>query len=170
MSKTIARSAPRLFVVLGLVVLACGNPIMEDILEPLYDEEESGEAPAVPPPASPAPEPAGPVYTVTFSVGEGGGTAPAPRTAAAGKDGSAANPVPLALALDLQGMPGGAWQELLQKIANKGKYVALDLSACALSGGFFDPGISNTGEPLITALTLPEAAADTKSGSRNNPS
>ncbi|MDR1898954.1 MAG: leucine-rich repeat domain-containing protein [Treponema sp.] len=199
-------------VALIIALSACGNPAMKEVLRPLSeDEEEAGGA-------------AGPAYLITFSFGEGGGTAPAPRTAAAGtaivlpgigamtapngrpvltgwhngaalyrpgaaytvfypvtltarwdsvanalaaaiaaaalagKDGnSAANAVPLTIAIDLGTMPGTAWQDLLTAIATANKYVALDLSACGITGDF-DPGSANTGEPLITALTLPGAA------------
>jgi hypothetical protein len=84
---------------------------------------------------------------------------------AAAPGGAAATPVPLALALDLGTMPGGAWAALLAEIQAANKYVALDLSACALPGGLFDPYIATaSGESLIAALTLPDAATRIQDG------
>ncbi|MDR1900600.1 MAG: leucine-rich repeat domain-containing protein, partial [Treponema sp.] len=91
-------------------------------------------------------------------------TAAIAAAAGAGKDGSAANPVPLALTLDLGTMPFGAWDEILHKIADKGKYVALDLTACGMTGGLFDTRGLLVGRPLITALTLPDAATGIEDG------
>jgi hypothetical protein len=98
----------------------------------------------------------GAAYTVLYPVTLTAQWDSVDNVLAAAPGGTAANPVSLALALDLGTIPSTAWQDLLQKIANAGKYVALDLSACALPGGLFDPGSAS--ESLITALTLPDAA------------
>jgi hypothetical protein len=82
--------------------------------------------------------------------------------APAGKDGeSPENAVPAALCLDLGAMEDidTAWEQLLEAIKNTEKFVALDLSACALKGGLFDPGTAETGKGKIASLTLPGAAA-----------
>jgi hypothetical protein len=53
----------------------------------------------------------------------------------------------------------GEWGSLLFAIQNAGKFVALDISLSAMTGGAeFHPGTANTGEAFITALTLPCAA------------
>ncbi|MDR1898938.1 MAG: leucine-rich repeat domain-containing protein [Treponema sp.] len=211
---------------MAAVITACGNPAMKEVLRPLYEDEEKGGETIT--------YPIGPgVYTVTFSFGTGGGTAPAPRTAAAGAavtlpgiggmtgaapspvltgwhDGAnfyppgaaylvsrpvtltaqwdsidnvldaaiaaapagtgdtAANPVPLALALDLGAMPSAAWAALLLEIQAANKFVALDLAACSMTGEF-DPGSAHTGEVYISALTLPEAATVIKDGTLSDP-
>jgi uncharacterized repeat protein (TIGR02543 family) len=73
-------------------------------------------------------------------------------------------PVPISLA-------DGGWAALLTAISGADKYVALDLSACIMSGTEFDPGAANNGESKIVSLVLPEAATSFKAGSNwENPS
>jgi hypothetical protein len=80
--------------------------------------------------------------------------------AAASGGNSAADPILLEVDLDLT----SDWADLLDAIA--GKYVALDLSACAMSGTTtFDPGTNNNGEQYVTALILPDAATSIVVGS-----
>jgi hypothetical protein len=60
------------------------------------------------------------------------------------------------------------WTTLLGTIAAKEKYVALDLSACKMSGTEFDPGTDsgdNTGRGNIASLVLPDTASKVKAGS-----
>jgi hypothetical protein len=83
--------------------------------------------------------------------------------------GTAANPVPLALAVNLAAPNPDGWAALLTKIQSKGKYVSLDLSACTMSGTEFNPGTANTGEKYITALTLPSAATSVRAGMPSYP-
>jgi hypothetical protein len=76
------------------------------------------------------------------------------------------NPVALPVALNL----ASDWTGLLDAIKTAGKYVALDLSACTMSGmtgtaGEFNPGAANTGENKIVSLVLPDAATSIKAGS-----
>jgi hypothetical protein len=83
--------------------------------------------------------------------------------------GTASNPVFLPVTLNLADSGGNGWAELLGAIDTAGKRVALDLSACTMSGmtgtpGEFDPGAANTGESLIVSLTLPTAAESIKAG------
>jgi hypothetical protein len=82
--------------------------------------------------------------------------------------GTAANPIVLPLAVNLDSVQ---WADILSAIAFKSKYVALDLTDCTggihssggglYGNGTFDPGIADTGEQYITALTLPNAATST---------
>jgi hypothetical protein len=73
------------------------------------------------------------------------------------------DPAPLPVALKLTDTMNG-WMALLSAINAAGKYVALDLSACAMSGAVFDPGEANTGEELVVSLVLPDEAASIKAG------
>jgi hypothetical protein len=82
--------------------------------------------------------------------------------------GSAASPVPLPVQLNLSS-GGEGWAALLSKIQEKGKYVALDLSACAMAGTEFDPGGANTGENRIVSLVLPAPAESIKAGEQISP-
>jgi hypothetical protein len=51
------------------------------------------------------------------------------------------------------------WAALLSMMQIAGKYVALDLSACTMSGMEFDPGNSiDTGKDKIVSLVIPDAA------------
>jgi hypothetical protein len=74
----------------------------------------------------------------------------------------AADPVLLPVQIDL----ATEWSSLLEAIEDEGKYVALDLSGCAMSSGntTFDPGTANTGEKYIVSLVLPNAATGIKAG------
>ncbi|MDR2608542.1 MAG: leucine-rich repeat domain-containing protein, partial [Treponema sp.] len=75
-----------------------------------------------------------------------------------------ADPVPLPVNIDL----ASGWSTLLSAIQAGGKYVALDLSACTMSGTTFDPGTANTGESRIVSLILPDAARSIKAGDYGN--
>nr|AGS51805.1 internalin-like protein (LPXTG motif) [uncultured bacterium contig00053] len=84
---------------------------------------------------------------------------------------SAADPIPLPVSIALGDMTSSSdgWQELLSAIENAGKYVALDLSACAMSGTEFNPVSSVTdGKDKIVSLTLPDAAESIAGGSGFN--
>jgi hypothetical protein len=74
---------------------------------------------------------------------------------------TAANPVPLAVSVNLA---NGGWEKILSAIGNTGKYVALDLSACSMTGTEFNPGIGNAGADKVAVLTLPDAAKSIKAG------
>jgi hypothetical protein len=69
-------------------------------------------------------------------------------------------PLPLTEELDLTDF----WDDLLRAIADSGKYVDLDLSACTMTGTEFDPGTDNTGENKIVSLVLPDDAQSIKEG------
>jgi hypothetical protein len=81
---------------------------------------------------------------------------------------SAASPIPLPVALNLPDADQG-WAVLLSKIQEKGKFVALDLSACAMAGTEFDPGGADTGERRIASLVLPAPATSVKAGTSGSP-
>jgi hypothetical protein len=78
------------------------------------------------------------------------------------------NPVPLPVSLDLA---GGGWAALLTTLQSAGKYVALDLSICTMSGTEFDPqpGPGDAGEGRIVSLVLPNTAESITAGSVLNP-
>jgi hypothetical protein len=89
----------------------------------------------------------------------------------AGAGSTADDPIILPLRLSLAA-PG--WANLLAAIQSKGKYVALDLSECDISGmtateGEFDPqpGPGDAGESKIVSLILPDEAASVKSTFNN---
>ena len=74
---------------------------------------------------------------------------------------SADNPVQLAVKIDLQNMSvaESGWQQLLGVINLAGKYVALDLSDCSMSGTEFNPVKDvKTGKEFIASLVLPKQA------------
>jgi hypothetical protein len=71
---------------------------------------------------------------------------------------SAAQPIPLPVDIDLSG-----WTNLLFAINSAGKYVALDLSACAMTGEF-NPSNTSTGKGKIVSLVLPDGATSVKAG------
>jgi hypothetical protein len=51
------------------------------------------------------------------------------------------------------------WQKILQAIADAGKFVDLDLSACTMDGTVFDPDTAYpTGKDKIVSITLPDTA------------
>jgi hypothetical protein len=79
-------------------------------------------------------------------------------TAANPGTGTAADPVPLRVTIDL----ASGWMDLLSAIQSAAQFVALDLSACAMTGTEFDPGTANTGESKIVSLVLPDAAQSVK--------
>jgi hypothetical protein len=73
---------------------------------------------------------------------------------------SAAAPIPLPVKITLS----SGWTSLLSAIYTGGKFVALDLSACAMTGEF-DPVSSNsTGKNRIVSLVLPDGATRVKAG------
>ncbi|MCL2705360.1 MAG: leucine-rich repeat domain-containing protein [Spirochaetaceae bacterium] len=74
--------------------------------------------------------------------------------------GSATNPVSLNMKIPLGNMPSNEWVDLLNAIGFTGKYVNLDLSACALNSPYmFDPAENNsTAKYQITSLILPNQA------------
>jgi hypothetical protein len=79
--------------------------------------------------------------------------------------GTAAEPIPVPVGMELSAK---GWREILTVIQNRGKYVALDLSACTAGidmagGGFygdlsFDPGPAHSGENKVVSLVLPGEA------------
>ena len=72
--------------------------------------------------------------------------------------GSGSDPVVLAVELDLS----TDWTDLLSTISTADKFVALDLSACTMSGTEFDPGSGNVTK--VVSLVLPDAATSIKAG------
>jgi hypothetical protein len=79
---------------------------------------------------------------------------------------SANNPVLLIVS---ESLADNGLASILSAINDAGKYVALDLSACAMSGTEFDPGTS-AGADKVTDLILPDAARSvTASGYYNSP-
>jgi chitodextrinase len=83
---------------------------------------------------------------------------------------SADNPVPLKAALNLT----SDWANLLGAIETADKYVSLDLTTCAMTNmsyvaGEFNPRGANTGERLITSLTLPAVATSIYFGTVSSP-
>jgi hypothetical protein len=106
-------------------------------------------------------------YTVT--VDSTSAAAIALYLAAAPGGDTAAAPVPLTLSINLADTGGTGWAELLSAIQTADKYIALDLSACTMSGGSgasteFDPqpGVSDAGEGKIASLVLPNGAESIK--------
>ncbi|MDR1929445.1 MAG: leucine-rich repeat domain-containing protein [Treponema sp.] len=59
-----------------------------------------------------------------------------------------------------------SWLNLLDEIAAEGRYVALDLSACTMSGTEFDPNSTGrvVGKSYIVSLVLPNAAVSIADG------
>jgi uncharacterized protein YjdB len=116
--------------------------------------------------------------TITVSTVEGGKTDTCAVTvavtsiaevqtylAAASGGVSAADPVSLPVAISL----ASDWSNLLSAIQTGGKYVALDLSACAMTGTEFDPDNTvNTGKDKIVSLVFPAAAKTIKAGTSGN--
>jgi hypothetical protein len=82
--------------------------------------------------------------------------------AVSGNVGTAADPIPLPVAVDLSGC-GRA--DLLDEVNTSDKYVALDLSACT-GKTVFDPapGAADAGESKIVSLILPDAAESVSEG------
>jgi hypothetical protein len=85
-----------------------------------------------------------------------------------GTGGTADTPIILPLRLSLG---GGGWAALLAAIQSAGKFMALDLSECDISGmtgtpGEFDPqpGSNDAGEGKIVSLILPDAATSIAAG------
>ncbi|MDR1930025.1 MAG: leucine-rich repeat domain-containing protein, partial [Treponema sp.] len=82
---------------------------------------------------------------------------------------SAADPVPLAITVDIGINSGMALIDVLQ---SAGKYVALDLSACSMTGmnGVFDADDTvSTGKDKIVSLILPDTAQGIQRGDTYNP-
>jgi hypothetical protein len=78
---------------------------------------------------------------------------------------SAANPIQVTPQIDLV---DSGWQNLLEAIAEAGKYISLDLSD---STGMteFNPGTANTGEKMIVSLILPDTVTGIADGDWSNP-
>ncbi|MDR1211554.1 MAG: leucine-rich repeat domain-containing protein, partial [Spirochaetaceae bacterium] len=80
-------------------------------------------------------------------------------------------PVPLPVEINLA---GNGWTDLLGVIQSKDKNVALDLSACDITGmtgveGEFDPDYTiTTGKAKIVSLVLPDTAESIKAGTSSN--
>jgi hypothetical protein len=86
----------------------------------------------------------------------------------AGAAGGAAfnDPLPLPVNIDLGTMlSDGLWQQLLAALQTAGKFVALDLSVCTMTGTEFDPGSAAAGKAVIVSLILPDAALAIRDGS-----
>jgi hypothetical protein len=84
---------------------------------------------------------------------------------------SAGDPVPLTVQFALGTMTeaGSGWRVLLAAIESAGKYTALDLSACGMTGTEFAPDDTvDTGKARIVSLVLPAAAASIGAGRDND--
>jgi hypothetical protein len=150
--KGLTKKLLALVICAAAVFTACGNPWMKRITAPLYKDKDGG---------SDGPPP---VFTlnsimeiVDYLAAASGGT-------------SASTPIVLPpLDIDL----AADWTNLLQAIADAnggaGAYVKLDLSACRMSGTYFNPGAANNGEQYVTALTLPDAATSIAGGTDTAP-
>ena len=69
------------------------------------------------------------------------------------------NPLSLRLSIDLQNMLAdeSGWKKLLKIINTQGKYVALDLSNCKMSGTEFNPDVKfEDGKKFIISIILPD--------------
>ena len=85
---------------------------------------------------------------------------------AAGRGGSASNPISIPAEIDF----GSEWQDLLDVIAGKDKFVELDLTLCAMGGTEFDPDPTvSTGKDKIVKLVLPDAAQSIPAGTSSDP-
>ena len=84
--------------------------------------------------------------------------------------GGAITAVPVSLNVQLNLDDPQNWSDLMDVIQAAGKFVALDLSACTISGTEFDPGTTYTGKTKIVSLVLPDAVTSIKAGDSNNPS
>ena len=85
---------------------------------------------------------------------------------------SADNPVPLTVQIDLQNTTAeeSGWKQLLNAIDTAGKYVALDLSACAIPNTGFDPDSGFPfGKEFIVSLILPDVTRSIPSGTEESP-
>jgi hypothetical protein len=77
-----------------------------------------------------------------------------------------AAPVPLKLNVSID---TDSLQSLWTALGTAGKFVALDLSSCSMSGTEFDPGAANTGKDNIVTLVLPDTSTSIKSETGSNP-
>ena len=79
---------------------------------------------------------------------------------------TAADPTPLPVNIDLgtTNDANGGWATLLAAIGTAGKYVALDLSASAMTGTAFANPAAAAGKSLIVSLRLPDAAQSIADG------
>ena len=68
--------------------------------------------------------------------------------------------------------PSGNWQKMLNILGTAGKYVELDLSACAMTGtvgNIFDPRpLLSTGKDRIVSIVLPDIAPGIEPGMNNS--
>jgi len=81
---------------------------------------------------------------------------------------TSSNPVNLSINIELGTMTEGSsgWQQLLDTISTSGKFVNIDLSACAMSGTSFNPDLNiATGKDKIVSIVLPAAATSIEKGS-----
>jgi hypothetical protein len=76
-----------------------------------------------------------------------------------------AEPIPLPVDITLS----TGWTALLTAIDTGGKYVALDLSACAMTGEFNPDNTNGTDKGKIASLVLPDGATSVKAGTSINP-
>jgi len=79
------------------------------------------------------------------------------------QEGTKDTPAVLKLDVEIGNMTdtNGNWHRILKVIETSGKYVDLDLSACAMLYYFFDPDYRITGgKNLIIKITLPDAATE----------
>jgi hypothetical protein len=105
----------------------------------------------------------GKTATFTVTVGEPPLGLDDLASAEGGED--AADPVSVALS---DSFTNDIWASALSAIAEAGKYVSLDLSACAMTDTEFDPGAATEGADKITALVLPSTAKSIKAGTEDN--
>jgi hypothetical protein len=108
------------------------------------------------------------VWTVIVKLAPATDVAAYLTKAAAVYAGTVADPIPLPVNVSL----ASGWTGLLSAIQTANKFVALDLSACDISGisgtagEFYLPhGGSDAGESKIVSLVLPDAATSIKAGS-----
>jgi hypothetical protein len=80
--------------------------------------------------------------------------------------GGQTNPVPLTL-LDIN--LADDWGDLLTALDGQSKFVALDLSYCAMTGTEFNPGTGTAGVNKIVSLTLPVSAESLAGGTSAAP-
>jgi hypothetical protein len=144
--------------VLAAVFAGCGNPWMKSITAPLYKDKDGDNAGnGLLPPSIPTS-----IAEVAAWIENAIAEDPL-----ALSDPDHAIPLPLEITGDNFGV---YWPALLQTIADKGAYVALDLTDCGMGGvtpiGEFNPDYTNTspGKSYIVSLVLPDAAESIPAG------
>jgi hypothetical protein len=83
--------------------------------------------------------------------------------------GGAITAIPVSLNVQLNLDNTSLWSNLMDVIQVVDKFVALDLSACTISGTEFDPGTATTGKNKIVSLVLPNGATSIE-GTSDSPS